>query len=152
MWCGDFTQFTVCICHMTKWSMRHLKHKTRPVTDCIRGKSCVIQTGKSEFKSLYRAGPTPISIKGSTIFNLPYIIRSGARQIFPGGQTDMPCNVTGLFRGGWNVKINEPFMEVGVGAVRYRDLNSDIPACILKLSYTADHEPIIKLLCWISLR
>ena len=45
--------------------------RTRPVTDCIRRKSCIIQTGKSEFKSLYRAGPTPLSIKGSTIFNLP---------------------------------------------------------------------------------
>ena len=91
----------------------------RPVTDCIRRKSCVIQTGKSEFKSLYRVGPMPISIKGSTIFNLPYIIRSSARQIFPSSRTDMPCNVTGLFRGGWNVKINEPFMEVGVGAARW---------------------------------
>ena len=32
---------------------------TRPrlVTDCIRRKSCVIQTGKSEFKSPYRTGP-----------------------------------------------------------------------------------------------
>ena len=37
--------------------------------------SCIwnfdIQDGMSEFKSLYRAGPTPLSIKGSTIFNLP---------------------------------------------------------------------------------
>ena len=28
------------------------------MTDCIRRNSYVIQTGKSEFKSLYRAGPT----------------------------------------------------------------------------------------------
>ena len=65
--------------------------ESRLVTVCIRRKSCVIQTGKSKFKSLYRASPTPISIKGSTFFNLPYIIRSGARQIFPGGWTD--CSV-----------------------------------------------------------
>ena len=29
-----------------------------------------------------------------------------------------------------------------MGAARYRDLNSDIPACISNLSYTAGHEPI----------
>jgi hypothetical protein len=43
----------------------------RLVTSCIRRKSCVIQTGKSEFKSSYRAGPTPISIKASKDLNLP---------------------------------------------------------------------------------
>ena len=30
-----------------------------------------IQAGPSEFKSLYRAAPTPIAIKGSMIFDLP---------------------------------------------------------------------------------
>ena len=39
------------------------------------------------------------------------------------------------------VEINEPFMEVGVGAARYGDLNSDIPSCISKFSYTDGHEP-----------
>ena len=43
----------------------------RPVTDCIRRKSCVIQIGKSEFKSPYRAAPTPTSIKGSLISTFP---------------------------------------------------------------------------------
>jgi len=33
-------------------------------------------------------------------------------------------------------KIIEPFMATGMGAVWYRDLNSDGPACISKLSYT----------------
>jgi len=28
------------------------------------------------------------------------------------------------------VEINEPFIEVGVGAARYGDLNSDLPICI----------------------
>ena len=63
----------------------------RLVTVCIRRKFCIIQTDKSEFKSLYCVGPTPISIKGSTFFNLSHIIQSGAHQIFPGSQTD--CSV-----------------------------------------------------------
>ena len=38
------------------------------------------------------------------------------------------CNMTGLFR---EVEINEPFMEVSMGPMRYRDLKSDLPSCIL---------------------
>ncbi|EDR04772.1 uncharacterized protein LACBIDRAFT_330237 [Laccaria bicolor S238N-H82] len=45
-----------------------------------------IQAGMSEFKSPYRAAPTPVSISGSTIFDLPLTIRSGSRQIIP------PCD------------------------------------------------------------
>ena len=40
------------------------------------------------------------------------------------------------------LKIIDTFMEVGVGPARYRDLNSDIPACISMFSYTGGHEPI----------
>ena len=58
--------------HVISRTFRKLCASTiRLVTSCIRRKSCVIQTGKSEFKSSYRAGPTPISIKASKDLNLP---------------------------------------------------------------------------------
>jgi len=53
------------------WISKVIGIGPRPVTDCIRRKSCVIQIGKSEFKSPYRAAPTPTSIKGSLISTFP---------------------------------------------------------------------------------
>ena len=35
-------------------------------------------------------------------------------------------------------------MEVGVGAARYRDLNSDLPSCISKFHIQDGHEPILR--------
>ena len=39
------------------------------------------------------------------------------------------------------VEIHDLSMEVSVGPARYGDLNSDVPACISKFSYTGGHEP-----------
>ena len=59
-----------------------------------------------------------------------------------GGKRDHVClsRVTWLDCSG-EVEINEPFMEVGVGAARYRDLNSDLPSCISKFHIQDGHEP-----------
>ena len=49
-----------------------------------------------------------------------------------GGKCNRVCLSHVMLDCSGEVEINEPFMEVGMGAVRYRDLNSDLPSCISK--------------------
>ena len=68
------------------------------------------------------------------------------------GKCDHIClsHVTWLDCSG-EVEINEPFMEVGMGAAQYRDLNTDLPSCISKFHIQDGHEPSFWMLALLRL-
>ena len=79
-------------------------------------------------------------------FGLFLMCRPWENKLWVGNMSSGKCDRICLSRVTWldcsgEVEINKPFMEVGVGAMQYRDLNSDLPSCISKFHIQDGHEP-----------